>query len=146
MREEMGIMKTVAAMTALALLAACATTNDDIALDRMFAGESQMSGAALDRAVAEAAKYPFGSERNPVRAAMPPGQRAYLSRLRCGDGRQPAFDRVGSYGVGIYGNILDGYAVDCGAAAPGKVEIFMDMYHAGYVETRPVPGFTIVPQ
>ena len=137
-------MKIVAAMAALGLLAACAA-KQDVSLERALAGQSQMSGAALDRAVAAAAKHPFGSQKNPVRAEMPQGQRAYLARLRCGDGQVPRFERMGNYGIGVYGNIIDGYAVDCGGAAPGKVEIFMDMYHSGHVETRPVPGFTIVP-
>ena len=136
-------MKFVAAMAALGLLAGCASS-DELSLDRALAGQSQMSGAKLDRAIAAAAKYPFGSQRNPVRASMPEGQRAYLAKLRCSDGRAPRFERMGNYGLGVYGNIIDGYSVDCGAAAPGKVEIFMDMYHPGYAETRPVPGFTIV--
>ncbi|MGZ8421236.1 MAG: hypothetical protein ACXWU3_17385, partial [Allosphingosinicella sp.] len=87
---------------------------------------------------------PLGSKQNPVRVEMPAGEQAYLARLRCGDGRAPQFERMGSFGAGVYGNILDGYIVDCGAAPPGKVEIFMDMYHRGHVETQPVPGFTIV--
>ena len=134
----------IAALTALGMLAACAS-NDDISLDRALAGQSQKSGSRLDRAIAAAAKHPFGSKENPVRASMPQGQHAYLRRLRCSDGQAPQFDRIGNFGLGVYGNIIDGYAVDCGSAAPGRVEIFMDMYHAGYVETRPVPGFTIVP-
>jgi hypothetical protein len=143
MEDEMRTMKIAATMIALGLLAGCAA-NDDISLDRALAGQSQTSGSKLDRAIAAAAKHPFGSKLNPVRASMPQGQHAYLRRLRCSDGQAPQFDRIGNYGLGVYGNIIDGYAVDCGSAAPGKVEIFMDMYHAGYVETRPVPGFTIV--
>ena len=139
----MRIMKIAAALTALGLIAACAS-NDDISLDRALSGQSQKSGSALDRAIAAAAKHPFGSKQNPVRAAMPQGQHAYLRSLRCSNGQAPLFERMGNYGLGVYGNIIDGYSVDCGAAAPGKVEIFMDMYHGGYVETRPVPGFTIV--
>ena len=136
-------MKRVTPLVALGLLGACAS-NDDAGIDRMLAGQSQKSGGALDRAIAAAARYPFGSKQNPVRVTMPAGERAYLARLRCSDGRPPQFERMGSFGAGPYGNILDGYTVDCGAAAPGKVEIFMDMYHGGYAETRPVPGFTIV--
>ena len=138
-------MKIAAAMATLGLLAACAA-RQDVSLERAMAGQSQTSGSKLDRAIAAAAKHPFGSQKNPVRAAMPQGQHAYLRRLRCGDGQAPSFDRVGNYGIGVYGNIIDGYSVDCGNAAPGKVEIFMDMYHSGYVENRPVPGFTIAPQ
>jgi len=84
---------------------------------------------------------PLGSNGNPVRADKPPGQRAYLARLVCGDGNAPAsFRRTGSFGRGPYSSIIDGYEVDC---AGTKFLIFMDMYHPGYVERRPVPGFTI---
>jgi hypothetical protein len=144
MEDEMRRMKIAAALIALGLFAGCAA-KQDISLDRALAGQSQKSGSALDRAIAAAAAHPFGSQKNPVRAAMPPGQHAYLRRLRCSNGQAPQFARMGNFGLGVYGNIIDGYAVDCGGAAPGKVEIYMDMYHAGYVETRPVPGFTIVP-
>ena len=113
-------------------------------LDRMLAGESRISGRALDQAVAAAAAHPLGSRENPVRAAMPTGQRAYLRRLRCSNGEAPAFSRSGNYGIGVFGNIIDGYEVDCRAAAPRSRIIFMDMYHRGYSEDRPVSGFTIV--
>lgn len=118
---------------------------DRDALNRMLAGESQIQGTELERRIAAAAAHPLGSQENPVRAAMPPGQRAYLQRLRCSDGEAPRFSRRGNYGVGVYGNIIDGYAVTCGAAAPGEVVVYMDMYHRGHVEERPVPGFTIIP-
>lgn len=139
--------KALATVAAALVLAGCATpaVRDDAVL-RMLAGQSEMSGAALDARIARAASDPLGSEKNPVRAHFPPGQRAYLSRLRCSDGSAPKFARSGSMGVGIYGNIIDLYAVDCGAAAPGRVGVHMDMYHAGHVEDRAVPGFTITPR
>jgi hypothetical protein len=129
------------------LLGACASTagSQDAQIQRMMLGESQVSGRALERRLAEAERHPLGSRENPVRAQMPPGQRAYLSRLRCSDGRAPEYFRTGNLGPGVYGNIIDAYRVSCGDAAPGTVEIIMDMYHAGHVEERPVPGFTIVP-
>ena len=130
----------------LLLAGGCATSSPEVDIDRALAGESQVSGGALERRIDAAARHPLGSRDNPVRAHMPPGQRAYLARLRCGDGRPPEFGRIGNYGVGVYGNIIDGYRVSCGAAAPGQVEVFMDMYHPGHVEDRPVPGFTIVPR
>lgn len=83
----------------------------------------------------------LGSEGNPVRCSGPPGERAYLSRLRCSDGKAPKFHRLGSYGAGPYGNILDGYNVKC--EEKDAVTVFMDMYHK-HVEKEPVPGFTIV--
>lgn len=112
-------------------------------LETLLRGEPQVIGSVLDKRIAKAAAFPLGSKDNPVRAQMPQGQQAYLVRLRCGDGRTPSFVRIGSYGVGVFGNIIDGYAVDCGGAAPGRVDVFMDMYHPGFVETRAVPGFTI---
>ena len=88
--------------------------------------------------------HPLGSRANPVRCHEPRGQREYLQRLRCADGSSPGYDRIGSYGLGPYGTILDGYEVIC----PGDTKsprVYMDMYHEGYVETEPAEGFTIVP-
>ncbi len=137
------------AVLALAL-AACATAQTDpdadvsAALGRMMAGQSAVQGAELDATLAEAAQHPLGSMENPVRAAMPAGQRAYLARLRCPDGSAPAYERRGSGGDGPYGNIIDYYQVTCPGAQP--VTVVMDMYHAGYAEDRAVPGFTIMPR
>jgi hypothetical protein len=130
---------------AMTLLAGCATAPPPPDLGRQLAGQSQISGAGLERRIAAASRHPLGSRENPVRAEMPLGQRAYLQRLRCGDGRAPSFSRIGNFGIGIYGNIIDGYRVDCASAAPGRVEIYMDMYHRGHVEDRAVPGFNIMP-
>ena len=88
---------------------------------------------------------PLGSEENPVRASGPPGQRAYLARLRCSDGSPPAFERGGSVGARPYGSIMDVYALRCAAGQPAQASVYMDMYH-DHVEDRPVPGFTIVPR
>lgn len=84
----------------------------------------------------------LGTKTNPLRCENPKGERQYLSRLRCPDESRPAFSRIGSFGVGPYGNILDGYRVKC--EGRDEVTVFMDMYHEGYVEKEAVPGFTIV--
>ncbi len=120
-------------------------TVDEDALARMLAGESQVQGAELERRLAAAAAHPLGSRENPVRAAMPPGQRAYLQRLRCADGQAPSFSRLGNFGPGVYDNIIDGYELTCAGGTPARTVVFMDMYHRSHVEDRPVPGFTIVP-
>jgi hypothetical protein len=131
-------------------LAACATAQNEpdsdgsAALERMLSGQSAVEGGELDAALAAADRHPLGSEANPVRAAMPVGQRAYLARLRCANGSAPAYDRQGSGGIGVYGNIIDFYAVTCPGAQ--SVTVVMDMYHAGYAEDRAVPGFTIAPR
>lgn len=106
-------------------------------------GSGQLTGKALDKALAEAEKHPLGSTNNPVRVFEPNGQRAYLSRLRCSDGRRPDYQRSGNVGVGVFGNIVDLYDVNCHSAKPGRVEVYMDMYFTGAGEQRPVPGFTI---
>jgi hypothetical protein len=113
-------------------------------LDRMLAGRSEIEGEELAKKVEEASAHALGSERNPVRASMPSGQRAYLARLRCADGSKPDFARQGSFGVGVYGNIIDAYEVRCDGSEPASSRIFMDMYHRGYVEKAAVAGFTIV--
>lgn len=86
---------------------------------------------------------PLGSASNPVRAHAPAGEREYLRRLRCADGQPPKFERVGNLGKGPYGNVVDGYTVECPGAVPRAV--VMDMYHQGYREAAPVPGFAIAP-
>lgn len=83
---------------------------------------------------------PLGDKGNPVRVNTPRGQHAYLSRLACPDGATPTFRRVGNFGMGVYGTIIDGYDVSC---AGKSSMVFMDMYHPDYVELRAVPGFTI---
>lgn len=113
-------------------------------LRRMALGEPALTGHEMEEAVRKADKHALGSEENPIRAAMPEGQRAYLSRLRCSDGSAPAYHRRGNVGHGVFANIVDLYDVTCAGAEPASSEIYMDMYHAGYIEKRAVPGFTIV--
>ena len=130
------------------LMAACLLAVHPVSardpFEAMLAGESAMQGKKLQKAIKAAAKHPFGSAKNPVRADMLQGQRAYLSRLRCSDGNAPNFSRGGSVGDSPYKNIMDVYNVDCGNATPGQAEIYMDMYHNGHIEKAAVAGFTIV--
>ena len=93
------------------------------------------------QAIVDAA--PLGSEGNPVRCEGPPGERAYLNRLRCPSGDAAPYERAGSVGKGPYKTIMDLYEVAC-TEWPDAVSIYMDMYHKGYAESRPVPGFSIV--
>ena len=99
----------------------------------------------VERAVAAAAARPLGTIENPVRVGGPEGERAYIARLRCADGSKPKVGVRGSGGVGAFGTIVDLYPLDCGAAAPGKVELVMDMYHAEHDEDRAPAGFTLAP-
>jgi hypothetical protein len=137
-------------MGALAL-AACATilcasaparAGDPLA--DMMAGKSATKGKKLQKAIEKADAHPLGSEQNPVRAAMPQGQRAYLADLRCSDGKPPEFNRIGNMGIGTFGNIVDAYSLRCEGSEPAASTIYMDMYHAGYREKRAPLGFTLV--
>lgn len=141
-------MRQMFSSAGLALVAAAtavpATAQDDDAFARMMRGESAMQGKKLEKAIKKAEQHPLGSAENPVRTTMPRGEHLYLSRLRCSDGKAPAFYREGNVGPGVYGNIVDLYIVTCKDAEPGESRIYMDMYHGGFIETRPVPGFTAV--
>ncbi len=108
---------------------------------------SMFGGAPKDmeKRLAEAAKHPFGSHENPIRVNMPEGERDYLKRLRCANGKRPEFERGGSVGTGPYNHILDVYDVKCPGSEPAQSDIYMDMYFADYHETRAPEGFTIKP-
>ena len=131
----------LAACAAVLCASAPARAGDPFA--DMMAGKSATKGKKLQKAIEKADAHPLGSEQNPVRAAMPQGQRAYLALLRCSDGKAPEFNRIGNMGIGVFGNIVDSYSVRCEGSEPAASTIYMDMYHAGYRETRSLPGFTL---
>ncbi|KAK0341806.1 hypothetical protein LTR94_024904 [Friedmanniomyces endolithicus] len=87
----------------------------------------------------------LGGMDNSVKADMPTGQRAYLARLRCANGRAPSFSRLGSYGIVHSSHVIDGYQTLCPGSTPEKTLILIDMYHPGHVEAKPVEGFTLAP-
>lgn len=122
----------------LGVLGTSATASDDLA--DLLGG---FRGKKLEKAIEKAEQHPLGNEKNPIRVNMPEGQRAYLARLRCSDGKAPSYQREGSIGAGPFGSIVDVYNVDCGEALPGKVSVYLDMYHPEHEENRPVSSFTI---
>lgn len=142
------MFKAILFTAALLPLGGCGTmavgAMQDDPLDIMSGGRK--SGAALERSITEASKHPLGSQKNPIRVNMPPGQRAYLSRLRCSDGKAPTFGRVGNFGAGVFGSIIDGYRVVCETGEPRESMIYMDMYHPTHKETGAPPGFTLMPE
>ena len=101
------------------------------------------SDPELEAAVAAAAQHPLGTIRNPVRVGGPEGERAYIARLRCAGGARPSVGPRASAGVGAFGTIVDVYPLDCGAAAPGRFDLIMDMYHDEHREDRAPAGFSI---
>jgi len=139
---KLGYVFAGCALVLAGMASAAQAIDDDEILARMIAGESVLQGKELDAALKKAEAYPLGSRDNPVRASHPQGQRAYLNRLRCSGGDRPSYERAGNLGPGVYENIVDLYVLGCKDGS--KAEVVMDMYHDGYVENRPVPGFTIV--
>lgn len=83
----------------------------------------------------------LGARTNPICCDDPSGERYYINRLRDQSGKRPTFVRRGSVGTGPYGNMLDLYLLSSPAMADR--EIYMDMYHRGYVELEPIPGYLI---
>ena len=141
-------MRIIPILAAAALLAAPAPAQK---LGARTSSPDQVLGqkAALDpmaeaeQIAAAAAAHPLGTEKNPLRVGGPEGARAYIARLRCADGSSPQVGRRRSGGVGAYGTLTETYSLDCGGAAPGRVALAFDFYHAEHVENRPAPGFTL---
>jgi hypothetical protein len=104
------------------------------------------SDAELARELAEAAAFPLGTSRNPIRVAGPEGERAYLGRLRCADGSIPRVGAQRPGGTGAFGNVLDLAPVDCGAAAPGRADLLLDIYQEEHPEEGAPPGFRLAPR
>ncbi len=84
---------------------------------------------------------PLGSTGSPIRANQPIGQREYLDRLLCPGGERPKYRRAGNVGIGVYGNIVDKYRVECPDRSPDF--IYMDYYFPGYRERRAPEGFSL---
>jgi len=139
MRRVFGSFAIVAMLVGMPAVAQKTT---DMAATMRSLGGPGLTGDALVAAIEKASASPLGSKDNPVRAEGPSGQRAYLERLRCDEGKKPTYYRAGNVGDGVYGYIVDAYQVKC----PGlsEVTIYMDMYHV-WVEGAAVPGFTILP-
>jgi hypothetical protein len=146
-------MRIVLAAAAAAFLAAAPAAAQPKPGDRTMSPEQMLREFGLGpdqddlrEALAAAEAHPLGTLQNPVRVGGPEGERAYIARLRCGDGSPPQVGQRGSAGVGAFGTIVDVYPLDCGSAAPGRFELVMDMYHEEHRETRAPAGFAIVAQ
>lgn len=141
-------MRTTIFLATLAALASPAIAQKPAPAQNDPGAYLRESGLAPDpervRAAIEAARaLPLGSMENPVRVGGPNGERGYIARLRCADGRSPRVGNRSNAGVGVFGTIVDVYPLDCGDAAPGRVNLVMDMYHPSHAETRAPNGFTL---
>jgi hypothetical protein len=112
--------------------------------EQLFDGIGEGTGdAALEQEIAAAAAHPLGTLANPVRVGGPEGARAYIARLRCADGSALKVGPRADGGVGAYGTVTERYTLDCGAKAPGRVDVVLDVYHEEHRENRAPGGLTI---
>ena len=143
-------MRIVLAAAAAAILAAAPAAAQPTPGDRTMSPEQMLREFGLGpdqddlrEALAAAEAHPLGTMANPVRVGGPEGERAYIARLRCGDGTPPRVGPRANAGVGAFGTVVDRYPLDCGRAAPGRFDLVMDMYHEEHRETRAPAGFAI---
>lgn len=141
---------SLAALIAAALAASTQTASPPLG-QRTTAPQQMLQGLAAglseeEAIIAAAQSRPLGTMDNPVRVGGPEGEQAYLARLRCGDGSAPRIGQPESMGPGAFGSLVDGYALDCGSAAPGRFTVVMDKYHDEHREDRAPAGFTILPR
>ena len=129
----------VALLTSPASAQKPADANPTVDIYSLF-GLERPDPERVRQAVEAAAAHPLGSMENPVRVGGPPGERAYIARLRCADGSAPRVGQRANAGIGAFGTIVDVYPLDCGAAAPGQLSLVMDMYHEEHREDRAPPG------
>ena len=85
--------------------------------------------------------HPLGTALNPIRVGGPEGAQAYLASLRCSDGKAPRVGEARKGDVGAFGSVLQLYPLDCGSAAPGKIDLNVDLYQEEHAETRAPAGF-----
>jgi hypothetical protein len=112
--------------------------------EALFAGIGEgSSDAELERLASAASAHPLGTLLNPVRVGGPEGARAYIARLRCGDGSAAKVGPRAVGGVGAYGTVTERYSLDCGAAAPGRIELVVDVYHEEHKEDRAPAGLRL---
>lgn len=140
----------ILSMTLAALAAAAAPQRplreqSPVPRDILAAAGSGNSDEEIARAIAAADAHPLGTEANPIRVGGPEGARAYLATLRCADGRAPKVGSAREGGVGAFGSVLLLYPLDCGAAAPGRVDLNVDHYQEEHPERRAPAGFRVQP-
>jgi len=115
------------------------TTSAEAMVAQMDRGSPEEEMRAL---VAAADAHPLGSLENPIRVGGPDGERAYLARLRCGDGAAPQIGARSEGGVGAFGSILGAFPLNCRGSS---ARLLFDIYHEEHVETRAPTGFTLLP-
>jgi hypothetical protein len=64
-------------------------------------------------------------DKDPLKG--PQAERDYLDALRDDDGKPVRYNRIGSFGAGPDGHVIDGYNVETSTGK--KLVIYIDMYH-----------------
>ena len=137
----------ILSMTLAALAAAAAVPQrplreqSPVPRDMLSAVGAGNTDAEMEQAIAAANAHPLGTAANPIRVGGPEGAQAYLATLRCADGKSPRIGAARQGGVGAFGSVLQLYPLDCGSAAPGRIELNVDLYQEEHKETRAAAGF-----
>lgn len=139
----MPILSSTLALAAAATLQRPLREQSPVPRDILATAGAGNTDEALQQAIAAANAHPLGTPANPIRVGGPEGAQAYLGTLRCGDGKSPTVGTARQGGVGAFGSVLQLYPLDCGAAAPGRVELNIDLYQEENPETRAPAGFQI---
>lgn len=87
-------------------------------------------------------EFPLGSENNPVRCHDFEGRNTYLGNLVGPEGQEILYKRLGSR-KGVHGNIVDIYNIYTKDGTVNQM-IYVDMYHKGYREKKPIDGLKTV--
>jgi hypothetical protein len=123
----------ILSMTLAALAAAAAVPQrplreqSPVPRDMLSAVGAGNTDAEMEQAIAAANAHPLGTAANPIRVGGPEGAQAYLATLRCADGKSPRIGAARQGGVGAFGSVLQLYPLDCGSAAPGRIELNVDL-------------------
>lgn len=144
---RLSFLFTLVTATAVAAPAAAGAPRpgDRTAAPKQLLGEMEEAApdAEVEQIAAAAAAHPLGTLANPVRVGGPEGRVAYIGRLRCADGSRPRSAGASPGGIGAYGSVVDRVPLDCGPAAPGRIDLIVDIYHQEYSEERAPAGFTL---
>ncbi|MFH2057638.1 MAG: hypothetical protein ABIJ59_01915 [Pseudomonadota bacterium] len=97
--------------------------------DRKFSIDTFSFGPLVD--IVQNASGRFGyDKKNPIPVCGQQGQLKYLSKLRCECEESFVYQRVGSFGYGPDGHVIDGYRLLC-RKQEHNAFLYLDMYHEG---------------
>ena len=117
---------------ALAFGSAALTNAETAAPTKSATAEAKPPAGVAPKLSSTDPEYGY-SQKKPIKVGAkdefggPAAERAYLNTLRDEEGKPVIFKRLGSFGDGPDGNVLDGYEVQTSTGR--KLTLYIDMYH-----------------